>query len=166
MAKNDGLINTIFYSILIFTVLAITFMGFQGEQQKAFYKQNQEEFFAVVEKNPKDLDAKDLATIKKTVSYYPNSYKAATVYAQALYQKKEYAESLKYMRKAEEIYPAIIRNPEFLLEHARVLVANGQYTDGKKYLDQAAKISSDAKVDNVAYKMITAINEFQKRGGM
>lgn len=155
--------NTIFTAALIITVSLLMVLGVQAGHQNNFYKQTQNDFAKGIQLYKQGHVTEAITAVKKTVDYYPDNYSVATVYAQILYDNRQYAESLKYMNKAEQLYPAILTNPQFLFEHARVLLANGQFSDSKLYLIQVVRMNADPEMTNQAKNMIEAIDNYQKQ---
>lgn len=163
MSDNNNYFNTIFYSLLVFTLIIVCFIGYKAHQQNSFYQQTQSQFYQAIEVSKQNNDQVALGMVKGIIPYYPDSYEVATIYAQMLFNNDKYAEAVKYMDKAEKIYPAIILNEKFLFEHSRVLIGNGQYGDARLYLQQIG--GSDPDLHASAQQLLFEINELESKAG-
>lgn len=148
--KEQKPTSEIFYIVLLVVLIFLAIKGPMAAAQNKEFLREQVQYDQGIQLLQKGDYAEAEKLLSVCVRRWPDNPNVVRTYALALAANKDYDGAEKYLRKAEDLRPAFLTDPTFLVQHAQVLTAVGKKADAKYYIMMARKYPMDQKLTQVA----------------
>jgi tetratricopeptide (TPR) repeat protein len=140
--------NSFFYLMIIATLAVVLISGTIGERQDEIYLQDRVKL-AQVEKyvNEGNIALAESVFIE-LIAKYPKSFPLYSNYGDTMAIKGDYEAAVTYYRRAQEVYPLIVKEEGFSLKMGESLYKLKKYREAAKYL-QIAQILNEKDREKV-----------------
>lgn len=160
--KNHLSVKRAFYILLLITFAVIVASAAIGaEQDKGFLKERANLDRAEKYLNEGELD--DAAVILADLAARrPDSYFTQWYYGQCLAWQGEYGKAVEHFKKAQELYPLIVKDFSFTFQMGESLYNIKEYEEAAKYLQVARLLKAEKSDKDKAKKLLANIDKQNK----
>jgi TolA-binding protein len=135
--------NYIFLGFVTITIVSLFMAKSVADQRNISlvkdYMSYQQAMKSVQQNNFKQAEP----LLKDLLTKYPDSYRILGAYGKCLANSGKLSEGAEYMRKAREIFPALMKDPGYLAEYGTTLYMLGDYSKAEQYFEESKKMIKD-----------------------
>lgn len=154
---NENRNNYIFLGFLVIALFAIIYTLNMASEQDAQYKQNYliyQKYIACINEG-KYQEAEKM--IMMLLPEYKDNHFIQWHYGVILMAQEKYQEAEEHMRLAREIRPALVTQPDYLVNYGEVMYKLGNLYVAERYLTESLKYNK--KDSNKAVELLQLIKE-------
>lgn len=159
--QNQNTNNYFFIGFLVIALIAIIFTLSIASEQDAQYKQD----YLIYQKYITDINKGNYQEAEKVIQLmlpkYNDNHLMQWHYGVILMGQGKYAEAEEHMRLAREIRPALVTQPDYLVNYGEVMFKLKNLEVAERYLNESLKYN-DSKYKPKALELIQLV---KKDGG-
>lgn len=141
--------NLIFIAFIFVAFIMILLTLAVSTKQNSFFLEDYRMYYAasqLINQNKYD-QAKPF--IEQLMKRHNDSYQVVWLYGLCLAGDGNYSEGTKYIKKAGEIRPALLKNGDYLVQAGEILYHMGNLGEAKLYLEESKKYGKDEGADKL-----------------
>jgi len=160
---NEKWSTFVFYSLLVFVLISIGFVRFEGKKQDKEFQEDYVQYQQAIEWVKQNKGEQALSLLKPLAKKYPERYNIMRYTGLAYALKNDFKSASTYYQKAIDKRPFLQVDPMFTLQFGQILYFNGEYEKSKAYLEKSKQLPGSEEYHPTIDMLLTSIHQQTKK---